>query len=73
MKLAGTSRHPNVATLGQHEEEVNKRQRHDVSTSGNAMTSQCSDVATSRRLSAISPSQSLKEKRDQNSRVSKNV
>ena len=53
MKLAGTSRRPNVATSGQHEEDVNKRQRRDVSV--------------------ISPSQSLKEKRDQNSRASKIV
>ena len=33
MKLLGMSRRPNVATSGQHEEKVNKRQRRDVSTS----------------------------------------
>ena len=33
MKLAGTSQRPNLATSGQHEEEVNKRQRRDVATS----------------------------------------
>ena len=51
MKLAEASRHPNVAMSGQHEEDVNKRQRRDVN--------------------AISLSQSLKAKRDQNSGGSK--
>ena len=37
----------NVATSGQHEEEVNKRQRRDVSTSRllNVVTLQCRDVS----------------------------
>ena len=32
MKLERMSRRPNVATSGQHEIEVNKRQRRDVSS-----------------------------------------
>ena len=51
--MAGTSRRPNVATLGQH---IKK------STSGNVATPQRRDV------SASYSSQSLKAKGDQNSR-----
>ena len=69
MKLAGTSRRPNVATSGQHEEEVNKW---PTSRRLNVDTSQRCDLATSRRQRDFSIT-IIKSKRGQNSRVSKYV
>ena len=47
------SRRPNVATSGQHEEEVNKRQRRNISTS------QCLNVAMLQRCYVDEPKNSL--------------
>ena len=72
MKLAGTSLRPNVATSGQHEEDLNKW---PMSRRLNVATPQRRDTSTSRRLN-VATSFSItiiKRKRGQNWRVSKNA